>query len=54
MAVMIEQYRAILLDGQWPNFAWCAAVSFAAVFWIAVVDRLQRHYDQAITLRVIS
>lgn len=54
MAVMIEQYRAILLEGQWPQFAWCAALSFAAVLWIAVVDRLQRHFDQAITLRVIS
>ena len=54
MAVIIEQYRAILLHEQWPNIAWCGAVSLASVLWIAVVDRLQRRYDQAITLRVIS
>lgn len=54
MAVLIEQYRAILLHGQWPDFLWCGAVSLAALLWIAVVDRLQARYDHAITLRVIS
>ena len=54
MAVLIEQYRAILLYGQWPNLAWCGAAGVGAVLWIAIVDRLQRRFDQAITLRVIS
>ena len=54
MAVVIEQYRAILLHDQWPDVVWCSAISLGSVLWIAVVDRLQRHFDQAITLRVIS
>lgn len=54
MAVMLEQYRAILLYGQWPDLVWCGAVTLGSVLWITIVHRLQRHYDQAITLRVIS
>ena len=54
MAVMLEQYRAILLDHQWPDLVWCATVALASGLWVAVVDWLQRRFDQAITLRVIA
>lgn len=54
MAVLIEQYRAIFLHGNWPDLLWCGSVAAVAAVWVFVVDRLQRRYDQAITLRVIA
>ena len=54
MAVLIEQYRTILLHGRWPDFGWCGSIALLSVAWVALVDRVQRRYDQAITLRVIA
>ena len=54
MAVLLEQYRYVLLEDVPPNWLWCASLIAFCGLWTALVDRLQRHWDDAITLRVIS
>lgn len=54
MAVLLEQYRTILLHHQWPDFAWCIGLLAVSSIAIAVVARLQRQYDHVLTLRIFA
>ena len=54
MAVMLEQYRLVLLDGAWPDFAWCAMVAAVCVLWLAALQLAYRRWDDALTRRIIS
>ena len=54
MAVMLEQYRLVLLDGEVPDFAWCTSVAAVCVLWLAVLQWAYRRWDDALTRRIIS
>ena len=54
MAVMLEQYRFVLLEGKLPNFHWCAALGTACLFWLALLNYAYRHWDGMLTRRIIS
>lgn len=54
MAVLLEQYRLVLLDGVLPDLRWCAVVAAASGTWIVVMALAYRHYDQQLTRRIIS
>jgi lipopolysaccharide transport system permease protein len=46
MAVIIESYRAVLINGQWPDGRHLAAVFVFSVIGIWLVGRVFRHYDR--------
>ena len=54
MAVLIEQYRRVLLYGQAPDFVWCAATAAASAAWILVMAWAYGCWDQQLTRRIIS
>lgn len=54
MAVLLEQYRLVLLDGLLPDFLWCAAVACVSGAWITAMALAYRYYDQQLTRRIIS
>ena len=54
MAVLLEQYRLVLLDGLLPDLPWCAAVAAVSCAWITVMALAYRRYDQQLTRRIIS
>ena len=54
MAVMLEQYRLVLLDGELPNFQWCASLGAGCLLWLALLNYAYRHWDDMLTRRIIS
>ena len=54
MAVMLEQYRLVLLDGELPSFSWCASLGAGCLLWLALLDQAYRHWDDMLTRRIIS
>ena len=54
VAVLLEQYRAVLLYGEPPDFAWCALVALLCLVWIAVLSHAYRRFDHALTRRIIA
>ena len=54
MAVMLEQYRFVLLDGELPDYSWCALVGAGALLWLATLHHVYRHWDDMLTRRIIS
>lgn len=54
MAVMLEQYRTILLDHALPDFVWCALVAVVCAVWILLLDIAYKRWDQELTRRIIA
>lgn len=54
MAVLIEQYRAVLLHGMAPDLRWCGVVAVASAVWTAIMASAYVRWDQQLTRRVIS
>ena len=54
MAVALEQYRTVLLDGRLPDLAWCAAVAAASGVAIVVSVAAFKRFDLQLTRRVIA
>lgn len=54
MAVLIEQYRTVLLTGNLPNFAWCAMTTLAGMAWIYMINWIYVRFDLLLTRRVLA
>lgn len=54
MAVMLDEYRSVLLDGELPNFTWCASLSAGCLLWLALLYHSYRYWDDMLTRRIIS
>ena len=54
MAVMLEQYRLILLHETLPDFLWCAWMAAVCGAWIFLMDFAYRRWDQQLTRRIIA
>ena len=54
MAVMLEQYRLVLLEGALPDFLWCAWMAVGCGAWVFVMDMAYRRWDQPLTRRIIT
>lgn len=54
MAVMIEQYRAVLLAGAMPDLLWCAKVVVGSVLWLWALRWAYARFDLQLTRRVIA
>ena len=54
MAVLIENYRLVLLDGAWPDVAWLGVVLGVSVLWIGSVQWVFRRHDQMLTRRIVA
>ncbi len=54
MAVMIEQYRLILLSGTVPDITWCAVASLGSVLWLHSIKWLYKYFDPQLTRRVLT
>lgn len=53
MAVLLDQYRGILLFGRSPDFAWCGSVIVGCLACLAVLSFLYQSYDHALTRRIL-
>lgn len=54
MAVLLEQYRAVLLYGATPDVAWCAQAVLASGVWLFALQRLYEGFDRLLTRRIIG
>lgn len=54
MAVLIEQYRLVLLSGRMPDTLWCSKVIVGSVLWLAVMKWVYGRFDLILTRRVIA
>ncbi len=54
MAVMIEQYRSVLLSGGAPDIAWCAMASLGSILWLHSMKWLYKYFDPQLTRRVLA
>lgn len=54
MAVMIEQYRAVMLAGAAPDFLWCAKVIIGSGLWLLALKWAYARFDLQLTRRVIA
>ena len=54
MAVMLEQYRLILLDGTLPDLIWCAWMAIACGISILLLNFAYKRWDQELTRRIIA
>ncbi len=46
MAVIIDSYRAVLIEGQWPNGLYLGVVFVVSILGIWLTNRVFRHYDR--------
>ena len=54
MAVLIEQYRHVLLDGAAPDLGWCARLGVLCVLWLLALKWAYGRCDLLLTRRVIA
>ena len=54
MAVLLEQYRLVLLHQTLPDFLWCAAAATVSGAWTIAVGWAYTVCDQQLTRRIIS
>ena len=54
MAVLIEQYRDVLLSGWTPDVVWCGKVVAGSVLWLVAMKWLYDRFDLLLTRRVIA
>ena len=54
MAVMIEQYRLVLLSDRAPDLFWCGKVVAGSALWLLALAWAYRHFDLTLTRRVIA
>ena len=54
MAVLIEQYRHVLLLGGTPDGLWCGKVVAGSVLWLVAMKWLYGRFDLLLTRRVIA
>lgn len=54
MAVLLAQYRLVLLEGLPPDVAWCLGLSAFSVGWLLLLMWLYGRCDQLLTRRVIA
>ena len=54
MAVLLEQYRLVLLYAQTPDLTWCLQMTVVCVAWIAILDRVYKRCDHFLTRRIIA
>ena len=54
MAVMLEQYRLVLLYETAPDWAWCGKVAAVAGVWLFGLQRLYEGFDRTLTRRIIA
>ena len=46
MAVIIESYRAVLINGNWPNFIALGIVFFVSMLMLYITYRIFKYYDR--------
>ena len=54
MAVMLEQYRLVLLAGELPDFVWCAWLGAVSLLWQLLLLYAYRRFDHMLTRRIIA
>lgn len=54
MAMLLKQYRVVLLEGSAPDLGWCLAVAAACAVWIVLLMWCYRRFDQFLTRRIIA
>ena len=54
MAVMIEQYRLVLLSGLPVDLLWCGKVVAGSAVWLFALTKAYTHFDLLLTRRVIA
>ena len=54
MAVMIEQYRAVMLAGAAPDLLWCAKVIVGSGLWLLALKWIYARFDLQLTRKVIA
>ena len=54
MAVLIDQYRHVLLSGGTPDTLWCGKVIVGSVLWLAAMKWIYDRFDILLTRRVIA
>lgn len=54
MAVLLQQYRLVLLEGAVPDVAWCLALMAASAAWVLLLMWCYRRWDQFLTRRIIA
>lgn len=45
MAVVINSYRTVLIDGAWPDIASLGVIAFVSIIGLVFVYRIFKHYD---------
>ena len=54
MAMLIEDYRTVLLAGTIPDVSACARIATLSIFWLYLMKWLYRRFDLPLTRRVIA
>ena len=54
MAVLIDQYRHVLLSGGTPDVLWCSQVIGGSVLWLVAMKWVYDRFDLLLTRRVIA
>ena len=54
MAMIIEQYRAVLLHQSPPDVAWCLIAVVASALCLVVLKWLYQRFDRTLTRRIIA
>ena len=54
LAVLLEQYRTVLLHGRAPDLTWCVYVATICAFWIVILSQLYNRFDHFLTRKIIA
>ena len=54
MAVVLEQYRQVLLGAEPADIFWCVKVMVGSSLWLFVIKWLYDRFDLMLTRRIIA
>ena len=54
MAVALEQYRLVLLDGVFPDLVWWGWLAVGCLVSLAIIEAAYRRWDELLTRRIIA
>lgn len=54
MAVMLEQYRLVLLYDTAPDLVWCAKAVVAGGVWLLALEKCYEGFDRVLTRRILA
>lgn len=54
MALLIEDYRTVLLDGAVPEFLPCARIALVSIVWLYLMQRAYARWDLTLTRHVLA